>query len=331
MTAIRLFWPLVAAVALLLTPGCALFKPGVTTISHDASETTESVLVPPAPAMATVGASAAADSAAAAAAVAKSVEVDSLDRKDLPTLSRLVVQLPYADVVLGTSPGFRKGQLRITKTAGEARCKVRVSETEKGLEITEPPKSSGALSAVGKAKSALPPVSGCRFGIEIGLREAAMAVIELTRGSLAVEAWSAPLEVKMDWGDVDVGTVGALNVTCGRCTLTGEGVDGPLSYKLERGNVGLAGLSGSVVGSTFGDTVLKWRRLKSDSSVKLVSQAGDVILFFPESVPLAIDLKAPRGDVNSHFQTGAHGVPVLVTAELGNVRVYRAGKIQKSQ
>ena len=259
------------------------------------------------------------------------VEVSSLDRSDLKSYPKISIHLAYAELSLSSGAGFRKGKLKIEKLSGDADCKIRVIESDKGLEISEPlGKHGAALSAVLKVRSALPIVSKCRFSIELGLKKAVDTNIELIRGMVSAESWDEPLHVKLDWGEIDVGTVGSLTVVCGRCTLTGDGIEGPLHYSLETGNVGMAGLSGTVEGRTLGDTVLKWRKLHSDSTVKLVSRAGDVILFFPESVPLAIDLKAPHGEVNSRFQTGAHGVPVSVSAELGNVQVYRATKEAKS-
>jgi len=56
---------------------------------------------------------------------------------------------------------------------------------------------------------------------------------------------------------------------------------------------------------------------------KVVSRLGDVILTFPDSASLAVDLTAPHGGVSSRFDVGGRGVPVSVTAQLGNIEVFR--------
>lgn len=253
-------------------------------------------------------------------------EVSALDRSDIKSFSKISIHLAYAEVSLASGMNYRKGRLKIERLSGESNCKVRVQESDNGLELSEPGDSHDSLSAVAKVKSAIPLAAKCRFSIAVELKEAAEIHVELVRGTLRAETWDEPIHAKIEWGEIDVGTVGELSVVCGRCTLTGDGVDGQIHYNLETGNVGLTGLTGSVEGQTLGDTVLRWRKLPVDSNIKLTSHAGDVILFFPESVPLAIDLKAPHGEVNSRFQTGSHGVPVTVSAELGNVKVYRAAK-----
>ncbi|MBI3555508.1 MAG: hypothetical protein HY074_04515 [Deltaproteobacteria bacterium] len=327
-------------ILLSLVTGCALLKssPGEPIVSPTEAASTAADGLPLTVLSPTVGTPAPTSSHSTNQAVPPVVlnsvnEVSALDRADLKVLSKIGIHLANAEITLSSGAGIRKGHLKIEKISGDADCKVRVQDSEKGIEISEPllRHSPDGHSAVVKVKSALPVVSKCRFSIEIGLKKAADTNIELVRGTLSVEGWDEPLRVKMEWGEIDVGTVGELSVVCGRCSLTGEGVEGPLHYTLETGNVGLTGLAGSVEGQTLGDTVLKWRKLRADSNVKLSSRAGDVILFFPETVPLAIDLKAPHGEVNSRFQTGAHGVPVSVSAELGNVKVYRSTKEAVSQ
>ncbi len=336
---------LLAAVVMISLQGCALMKTSPDVIVSPAEATATgsdgmplTVLSQPSggAAQAAVGATPVipASTTRLTPVVANTVtEVSALDRTDVKAFSKISIHLAYAEISL-SGAGSRKGRLKIEKLSGEADCRLRIQESDKGLEISEPllaRRGAEGLSAVGKVKSALPVVSKCRFSIAIELKKAVETSIELVRGTLSADSWDEPLRIKLDWGEIDVATVGALSVACGRCSLTGEGVAGPLHYNLETGNVGMAGLAGSVEGQTLGDTILKWRKLRSDSNIKVTSRAGDVILFFPESVPLAIDLKAPRGDVNSRFQTGAHGIPVSVSAELGNVKVYRASKEVKPE
>lgn len=264
------------------------------------------------------------DTAAPAASAAD--DVAEVDRNDLQALSRVEVKLPFADVQLVGNSAARRSHLKIKRIAGSEACRVRVVVENNQLRISEGAsavKPSG-LSGVGKGKSALPPVPACKFAVELASKETPESAVELVRGSVQAEQWKQALSIRVDWGDIDVGSVGPLKVTCGRCTLTGEEIAGPLNYELQSGNVGLAGLVGSVEGATLGDTVLKWRKLAAGSKVKLLSRAGDVILTFPGATPLAIDLKAPRGEVHTKVGHGESGVPVDVVAELGNVQVYRS-------
>jgi hypothetical protein len=226
----------------------------------------------------------------------------------------------------------KQGKLKVTLLRGSAsECHVRVQEKEGGLFIEEVALSPQALvsarkfSGVGKhsGRSTVPSGFKCHYALELSLHEAGDLDLELKRGGVLVEQWNKPVTVKLDWGDVDVGEVGPLKVACGRCTLAGEGVEGSLQYRIENGNVGLAALSGTVDGSTAGDTVLKWRKMRADTKVKLVSHAGDVILSFPSAIPLSMELSAPRGEVYSLSDVGGGGIPVSVMAELGNVRLYR--------
>lgn len=257
------------------------------------------------------------------------VEGSSFERDDLKDVDRIFIRVPRADITLGTGTSAKRGHLKVSLVAGSKDCKVRLRRTEDLIEILEPldasnKSGSSSFSAVNKIKSTLPNAARCHYAVSVALHEAAEAQIELVRGSLLAEGWDEPLRVKMDWGDVDVGSVGALSLVCGRCDLTGENIGGPLFYKIDSGNVGLMGLEDSVEGETLGDTVLKWRRIRSRSSVKISSRAGDVILSFPGAVPLAIDLKAPRGEVKTKCENESGGIPVSVSAGLGNVQVLRA-------
>ncbi|MBI3543208.1 MAG: hypothetical protein HY075_08050 [Deltaproteobacteria bacterium] len=332
----------VLTLSLVSAPGCALLKKNADSGGGDdeavvadtvassvpAHQPDETAILKP---LATLHADPA-QAAAAPAAVAAQVETlegARLERTDLKAIKKLSIRLSHAEVQLSGAGESRKTRFKIDQAPAGTDCRVRVriDSTNGALEIAEAtPVPGHAMSAVSKGKSSVPSASRCRFVLQLETREPMPAVVEVTRGSILAESWPQSLTLKLDWGDVDVGAVGPLDVTCGHCMFSGEGIAGPLHYNLESGNVGLAGLGGSVVGQTLGDTVLKWQRLRADSNVKLVSHAGDVILFFPESSPLAIDLHAPRGDVNSRFETGGRGVPVSVTAELGNVQVYRAGK-----
>lgn len=256
-----------------------------------------------------------------------------VDRADLKKFEKVAIDLPFADVMVTSSKTLRKGSLRVQLLKGDASsCRVYVNDAEEVLQITDKPPaatSHASISAMHKLfalRTPMPTALKCRFGVELSLRESAPLSVVITRGAIAIENWSAPSTLSLEWGDIDVGAVGGLSVKCGRCTLAGEDVAGPLKFAVESGNVGLSGLAGSVEGQTLGDTILKWRRVKSDASVKLVSQAGDVILTFPGGAPLDLDLKAPRGDVfTPKHRSGGRGIPVSVLAEAGNVRLYTAG------
>lgn len=248
--------------------------------------------------------------------------VESLNRSDFENIEKIAINLTHADVSLVGNVPARKGRLKLERVAGDQNCLVKMSETNQTLDLTDDSKPDLELNS-SRHKSALPPSSRCHFSIEIGLPEAIETSIALTRGLVSAEAWDAALELKIAWGDIDVGSVGPLNVNCGRCTLTGDGVSGPFHYALNVGNVGVSGLSDSVDGRTLGDTVLKWKKIKSDSNVKVASHAGDVILFFPRFAPLALSLQAPRGEVFSKESEREHGVPVSASAELGNIQLYR--------
>jgi hypothetical protein len=277
------------------------------------------------------------------------VETATFDRAGLATPDKVLIYLSFADLSISTGAPARAGaHLRIARVAGGAECLVRAEEKAGMLLISEaraplvgrqmPRAAAGStrFSAVSKGRSAIPD-TGCRYAVELSSPEAAELLVDLKRGSVLVENWAEAVSVKLDWGDVDVGAVGPLNVECGWCTLTGEGVRGSLHYAIENGNVGMADLAGSVEGHTSGDTVLKWSRLPRDGSVKLASTAGDVILVFPGGMDLNIDLKAPRGEIYPRVDDdsakrlgcyeGKHpGIPVTVSAAAGNVRIYRGNR-----
>lgn len=258
-------------------------------------------------------------------------EFSAIVRSDLTEYDKIQIDLDSAEVVVHGKFPHRKGSLSVSLVKENPKCKIHVSESEELLRIsdsddpnTSSSKFSEMLSTVATKGGGIPSHSPCVFSIDLEMPEASNLAIDLRRGSVALEQWDEPTVLRMGWGDIDVGRVADLSVECVRCNLTGEGVSGPLQFKMDRGNVGLAGLETTVTGQTLGDTVLKWRRIKSDAGVNLVSRAGDVILSFPKGVPLALELKAPRGEVYSKDMTmGLRGIPVSVSAEIGNVRLYR--------
>lgn len=294
-------------------PGCALFKSG------EYAEVVQANSPAPAQVMAD----------AAVTVVHGGPDELLLDRKDLGDFGKVSISLAYADVTIVAGVATRKGTLRVQRLKGGENCKVYLHESKTIFELTETPPvetATASLSATAKrlfSRTSVPSTGRCRFAVELGLREASQLNVDLKRGAILLEQWDQPTSLKLDWGDIDVGTVGALDVKCGRCTLAGEGVAGPLRFTIESGNVGLSGLVGAVDGKTLGDTILKWSKVKAGAAVKLVSQSGDVILTFPRGVPLDMQLKAPRGDVyiqKDHPEN--NGIPVSVTAEIGNVKLY---------
>lgn len=259
-----------------------------------------------------------------------------VDRNDLKEFEKVSINFEYADVTVAANAAARRGTLRVQLLKGGSDCKAHVSDTDKVLVIGDKPPAAtatAALSAAAKTasrlvvRSTIPNSIKCRYAVELGLRQSAPLFVELTRGSVALENWASQSQLQLEWGDVDVGSIGALDVKCGRCTLAGEGVSGSLRFLMDNGNVGLSGLSGSVDGQTLGDTILKWRRIKPDATVKISSRAGDVVLTFPRGVPLDMQLKAPRGEVSTaSHRMATRGIPVTVRADLGNVRLYSAGR-----
>ncbi|MEW6056073.1 MAG: hypothetical protein AB1540_05610 [Bdellovibrionota bacterium] len=253
-----------------------------------------------------------------------------IQRNGLGVFTKINLQVEHADVRLVAGQPVRKGKLNVALLRGRPECNVRVSETDGVLDVVEAPgeaRTVQQISGVGKSGRSSVPDAKCHFEIEMELSESAELSVDLKRGSIFLEQWPRSAHLKLGWGEVAVGNAGALVVECGRCTLTGEEIDGPVRFQLESGNVGLAGLSSSVEGQTLGDAVLKWKKVRPKAEVKVVSRAGDAILFFPSGVPLSLELQAPRGDVSSKVGKENHqGVPVSVTAQAGNVRVYRVGK-----
>lgn len=312
---VEVFVVLAGAGALGLTPGCSLRRglsnggePEVVQVQAPALEATGTVLNE--------------------TGISEDILINS---SDLDVFEKLSINLAFADVRLTGDYAGRKGTVRVQRIKGDASCKVYLDRNAQSLELSENPPSRSSETAISVSAvkkllarvSSMPPEARCRYSVEVGLKTAAELSIELKRGAIAIEHWDKPAYVRVDWGDIDVGSVDALDVKCGRCTLAGEGIAGALRFALDSGNVGLSGLSGAVEGQTYGDTILKWRRVKPNAAVKLVSKAGDVILTFPKGVPLDMELKAPRGDVfTPKDKVQRHGIPVSVTAEVGNVRLY---------
>jgi hypothetical protein len=223
------------------------------------------------------------------------------------------------------------GKIEVKLLKGDDHCKFQIKDQEPDFEIIDQamllkPSTFSKISGIFKsAKSKVPNVATCEYGVDIKMYETFPVEFNLKKATLFVENWDKPLTVDMSWGSIDLVSVSAINVKCGDCDLTGEKIKGHVQFNLDNGNVGLSGLTSNVEGITYGDTVLKWERLAQDSEVKLVSRAGDVILQFPKGVHLALDLKVPKGEIYSKNEEAAEkkGIPVSITAEAGNVKLYR--------
>lgn len=266
------------------------------------------------------------------------------------------VQLDYAEIQLRKVPKRTPGRLTVKVLRGGENCKVHLEEVDQKLYILEQGQSflgqtqgqttvkpEVATSAESTGEQSLAPAAqilkeggqsatnkseffhsglNCHYQIELALRTTPAEFV-LKRGTLDIENWDHLVQARMDWGEMNVSNVGALQVLCGECTLTGERVHGKVRFDVQKGNIGLDGLEDSVEGRTQGDLVLKWAKLSRSSEVKIHSLAGDVILAIPGRVPLSMDLQVPRGEVYSKFLPSHLGVPVSVTAEQGNVRLLK--------
>jgi hypothetical protein len=266
-----------------------------------------------------------------------------IDRKDLDAFDLIQIDLTHAELFLSTQKGIKKGSLLIRRVDGN--CDYKLIEREFDLYLTD----SVFLSAVKskKSKSFIPALEKCHFEVQLVLPEAARLKIHLKRGLLSLDHWRESLELKMGWGDIDLFESGSklvdsflqdrwisaptnIDIECGRCTLTGMQLEGSLKYNLEAGNVGLSLLEDSVEGKTLGDTVLRWKKLALHSKIQVESKAGDVHLFFPGGAPIRAELKnltikPGEEDPLAKFSVSnlSSSIPVEVSAESGNVKLYR--------
>ena len=164
--------------------------------------------------------------------------------------------------------------------------------------------------------------SDCAYRVEYESPEPSDARLEVDGATdIEVSHWAEPLQVVAGTGTVAFAKIGELDLRCRSCDLSGEDADGSLHYQIGVGTVGMTQLSGTVDGVSKGDVKLNWRKVKVQTQIRIVSEAGDVTLNIPRSHSLALSLSAPRGDVHIKGSGSSQGIPVHVEAKAGTIRM----------
>ena len=253
-------------------------------------------------------------------------------KKDLDEVSKLVVNLKDAQVEISQETNYKKGTVRVSLLKGDKavcipqlikeKAEIILKENAKGGQNVAEKKMSDKVSGIFKSKTPKLEKSLCSYKVQGVFPKALEISAELKRGSFFISSWNKPISLKVEFGDIDLEKVSKTNIECVECNLSGEEVDGELSYKIDSGNVGFEGLTDSVVGETLGDSVLHWKKFPTKGSVTVLSKMGNIHLKVPRGLSLNADLKAPRGDiyVDEGLNTSS-GIAFAATAEGGSVRV----------
>ncbi len=239
------------------------------------------------------------------------IEFGPLVIDPLEVQNRINIKLSNAQIKLISTDKKKDNLLEIKLVKGNPNnCKIKVMHSDQLLFLAE------NFNADEK----------CKFFVEIKLYETVPVDLTLGIGSIWASEWDDTINVKLQNGDVDFENIGSLNIKCKECTVAGSGVSGDLSYEIGNGNVGVEGLSQKVIGSTLGDTVLKWNMVNKSSQSSIISRGGDIILSFPKSGSMRFELNVPIGDVYSTILPDLVSVTdtaavFKVYAETGNVRL----------
>ncbi|MGE4233635.1 MAG: hypothetical protein AB7F43_09930 [Bacteriovoracia bacterium] len=231
--------------------------------------------------------------------------------KDISDFDEIGVQFDHSEIHLVGNVPRKKAKIEtkaVALSADSAECKV--------VLIRE-----GTRVVLREENSALK--RKCTYKIDFSLDGSTPLKMDLVRSKVFIEGWSEPIDINLKNGDIDLVSVGQVDVTCVSCNLTGEALDGPVNFKLENGNVGLTKLVGPVSGQTIGDIVLQWKKISTSSEVQLRAPAGDVVLTFPYGVPVAPSVKA-KTEVVSKLTPSDRGVPVNIVADSGQVKLFRS-------
>jgi len=172
------------------------------------------------------------------------------DYHKLTDIKKIWISLAFANVRVQTGASKKNSEARVKvfppqgHTLKTDHCsahfetdngELRIVETKNiGKEIVST--ISGALKL---GTNSIPTEFECRYEVEIDSAESIDLGVQIVRGSLTAENWKKNIEVELDWGDVDVGNVGAVNINCGRCTVAGENVSGRFDFRIANGNVGV--------------------------------------------------------------------------------------------
>lgn len=308
--------------------GCALLKK-----NHNANSSSANNLV--------VDVSAEADNrkapslktdAGSSPALENQVLINQTDLEFAP--NSLTIYLNQANVLVSSDRTLKKNKIKVTLIKGKPSCGVEFKNQEGNLTLTEPREGESFFSRFKKSHK-IPSGFGCLYLVEVVLKKETALKIDLVRAEIEVAHFNnAPIDIHLKWGDVDLAEVGPVNVQCEHCMLSGEAVNGPVTYNIEQGNVGLAGLTDSVVGSTNGDVILKWKKISATTQAKIISKAGDVVVMVPPQAKPWPTVQCQRGDISSNY-FDVKDLPSLqqssfqVTAELGNVRFYRYQEVSQ--
>lgn len=243
-------------------------------------------------------------------------------KKDIlnSSLKVIFIDLDEAEVQLMTAKQA-PDELKVELIAGEQQCGVELKEKNEILHVAK--KQNYPLPVEGLSGLLKKRKKDCKYRLSLLTRQPLKLDLQLKKGKVVVQDWKAPLDLKMEQGELDLFDVKALELDCSHCLVTGKKVEGPIRYALDSGNVGLEGIRGSVDGRTLGDSVLHWDTIASEDAVKIQSRAGDVILFFPAKIALAVNIKAPRGEVFNKDYLAQRGIPVEVHAASGNVHLFK--------
>ncbi len=235
-------------------------------------------------------------------------------------IDKLKIELSFAHLEIKGKNKEKKNKIKTSLVKGSKEdCKIAIIKTLNQIVIQEPLQKERK-----KDESFFPKNFQCEFKIEISFINAAELELDINKSNITIENWEKPIFLKAAWGEMDFSQVQDLTLDCGNCTLTGENISGDLKYTLKTGNVGVEGLTGTVQGETSGDTILKWKKLKPNSNVKIISRVGDVVLTFPKKIALFMDLKVKNGEIYSKLNSDEDGIPVTVVLQAGNLKIYRS-------
>ncbi|MBI2605196.1 MAG: hypothetical protein HYW49_03850 [Deltaproteobacteria bacterium] len=253
------------------------------------------------------------------------IEIGLPGKTELDVPGKIRISLSNARVRLDGATKAGGASITVKLAKGKPTCKTKLAVSPTRLTLVEASATDMGESAGGNGKP-----GACHYEVKIATPDAGELEVDIRRGSLAVSNWPEPIRVRLRWGEIEFEAIGPLSVDCVECSIDGSGIAGKLRYSVGKGNIGVEGLTGSVDGFTHGDTVLRWKKMNPGSQVSVTSLVGDVILEIPKTVPLALDLRVPKGEIYSRLKPSEvvvnsqelrRGIPLTVVAESGNLRL----------